>query len=425
MKLPEPRGPFSATVCALLNGTVPAHLTTGGVVDDPAADDDLQLALYLCYELHYRGIDGVDDRAEWDPKVLGFRAELEARFEMAVRELAVVAPSPHPIDVQLRSDFAHMRLLSLEPRAGANGKVAGVHAGVFAARNEHVVIADDDVRYDIGSLAALAAALAEADLVLPQNHFAGPARWHSIWDTGRTLLARSVGHDYPGTLALRRTWFMRAGGYGDGSLFENLELIRTVRASGGVVRWRPDIYVPRVAPTSSTFWSQRIRQAYDDLAQPGKLFAMLAIVPACAVVVRRCPRYLVIGLVGVIGAAEMGRRRHGGAQRFSVVASLGAPVWVLERAVCAWIAVWVRLFRGGVKYRDGRLRKAATPSRALRRRFHPARTPLRAHRRTMVSPGTVRTGRAPPHLGGPVSRVHPRPSVRSALERGTVRHGTS
>ena len=123
MKLPEPRGPFSATVCALLNGTAPAHRTTDTIVDDPAADDDLQLALYLCYELHYRGIDGVDDRAEWDPKVLGFRAELEARFERAVRELAVVTPSPHPIDVQLRALIADADGPSVSSFLGREGSV--------------------------------------------------------------------------------------------------------------------------------------------------------------------------------------------------------------------------------------------------------------------------------------------------------------
>ena len=44
---------------------------------DPLADEDLQLALYFCYELHYRGFDGVDERWEWDPGLLAFRARLE------------------------------------------------------------------------------------------------------------------------------------------------------------------------------------------------------------------------------------------------------------------------------------------------------------------------------------------------------------
>jgi hypothetical protein len=54
-------------------------------VDDPLGDDDLHLALFLAYALHYRGLPGVDDRREWDPSVLAFRAALEEVFEGALR----------------------------------------------------------------------------------------------------------------------------------------------------------------------------------------------------------------------------------------------------------------------------------------------------------------------------------------------------
>ena len=40
---------------------------------DPLADEDLQLALYCCYELHYRGLPGVDERWEWSPSLLALR----------------------------------------------------------------------------------------------------------------------------------------------------------------------------------------------------------------------------------------------------------------------------------------------------------------------------------------------------------------
>jgi hypothetical protein len=47
--------------------------------------DDLQLALYLCYELHYRGFAGVAADREWDPELLRTRAALEHRFLTALR----------------------------------------------------------------------------------------------------------------------------------------------------------------------------------------------------------------------------------------------------------------------------------------------------------------------------------------------------
>ena len=60
--------------------------------DDPLGDDDLQLTLYCCYELHYRGFSDVSDDVEWDPEVLRFRRELEGRFEDALRNC--IQPSP-------------------------------------------------------------------------------------------------------------------------------------------------------------------------------------------------------------------------------------------------------------------------------------------------------------------------------------------
>lgn len=48
--------------------------------------EDLQAALYICYELHYRGFDDVADAWEWNPDLLGFRAELEKVFLTYLRE---------------------------------------------------------------------------------------------------------------------------------------------------------------------------------------------------------------------------------------------------------------------------------------------------------------------------------------------------
>ena len=57
-----------------------------GTTTDAVLDDDLQLALFLLYELHYRGLDGVDDRWEWAPDLLRLRGELEETFEAALAD---------------------------------------------------------------------------------------------------------------------------------------------------------------------------------------------------------------------------------------------------------------------------------------------------------------------------------------------------
>ncbi|MFB7599208.1 iron-containing redox enzyme family protein [Streptomyces sp. NPDC056160] len=88
-ELPCARGPLSAAVRAYLRGTrpLPRPEEAGGAAP---YGDDLQLALYLCYELHYRGFAGVAAEREWDPPLLGVRAALEHRFLTALRADATV-----------------------------------------------------------------------------------------------------------------------------------------------------------------------------------------------------------------------------------------------------------------------------------------------------------------------------------------------
>jgi hypothetical protein len=247
-----------------------------------------------------------------------------------------------------------------------NGKVHGVLTGLRHITSPAVVIADDDVRYEPEALRGSLEALDDADLVRPQNYF-DPLPWHAEWDTARTLLNRALGADFPGTLIVRTATIRRAGGYDGDVLFENLELIRTIEAVGGRCVHRPDIYVRRLPPTTSHFLGQRVRQAYDEFARPARMAAQLAIVPALAILAARRRLTTIAGLAAAaVTVAESGRRRAGGRAHFPAAASWCAPAWLLERGVCAWLALRLRV-RGGVRYAGGRLVRAATPMRELRR----------------------------------------------------------
>ncbi|POX54456.1 hypothetical protein C3489_13350 [Streptomyces sp. Ru71] len=83
-RLPSARGPLSGAVLDHLLGTGPLPASEAVAGADPYGDD-LQLALYLCYELHYRGFAGVPADREWDPDLLRARAALEHRFLAALR----------------------------------------------------------------------------------------------------------------------------------------------------------------------------------------------------------------------------------------------------------------------------------------------------------------------------------------------------
>ena len=92
--LPGARGPLSRAVIELATSQAPPSTAPApaGVPDD-GWDEDHQLALYLCYELHYRGFAGVDAAWEWDPGLLGLRGQLEQAFLRSLRaELGSVPP---------------------------------------------------------------------------------------------------------------------------------------------------------------------------------------------------------------------------------------------------------------------------------------------------------------------------------------------
>jgi hypothetical protein len=113
-----------------------------------------------------------------------------------------------------------------------------------------------------------------------------------------------------------------------------------------------------------------MRQAYDELANPLRLASFLSIVPAVGLLGAR-KRVATIALTAVasVALAEIGRRRAHGRRVFPAPVSLFAPLWLLERGVCIWIALAARALRGGVRYGDSRIRVAAHSRAQLRRRL--------------------------------------------------------
>jgi hypothetical protein len=114
MHLPSARGPLSESLADDLSTRPALSARTlenaARLADAPAApltDDDLQLSLAICYELHYRGFEEVDEEWEWNPELIRVRSTLERLHLTALRGLVGPVPvTDEPIERQLAAAIA-------------------------------------------------------------------------------------------------------------------------------------------------------------------------------------------------------------------------------------------------------------------------------------------------------------------------------
>jgi len=128
LRLPGSRGAVSrALLDALVRDPHTVDPPDAPIPADPLADEDLQLALYLCYELHYRGLPGVSDEWEWEPSLLALRQQLEARFEAGLLDVLGApegAVAAEDMDVVLREVEAADEAPSLSRHLERDGTLA-------------------------------------------------------------------------------------------------------------------------------------------------------------------------------------------------------------------------------------------------------------------------------------------------------------
>ena len=103
MKAPSARGPVSSKLLTVMARTPRVDTEAAAALQEAAVrqlsstadvivDEDLQLTLFCLYELHYGGIEGVDERWEWNPGLITVRQLLEDAFEDALRAAVDLPP---------------------------------------------------------------------------------------------------------------------------------------------------------------------------------------------------------------------------------------------------------------------------------------------------------------------------------------------
>jgi hypothetical protein len=132
------RGPICELIADLLSAVSADAATSSellattfervSAVADPLADDDLQLALYVCFELHYRSFPDLDPAWEWNPVLLAVRGLLEKAFLQRLE--SEINSRMDPVDPETVGD------LLFELEAGDSGVSLSRHLEIEAGIEE-------------------------------------------------------------------------------------------------------------------------------------------------------------------------------------------------------------------------------------------------------------------------------------------------
>lgn len=292
-----------------------------------------------------------------------------ARYLQRLRELGcevlVIDGSPEEVFAQHAGSWsAHCRHEPVDRRFGyLNDKVNGIHTGVERASREKIILADDDIRYTEPSIAQIVQLLDEFDVVRPQN-FLAPLPWWARMEVARMLINRATLRtgDYPGTCAFRRSIMLAFGHYDGDVLFDNEELIRHFARQGASINYALDLFVRKRPPRFRKWIEQRARQAYEDFPLRVKTAIFFGLLPfgllAFMIGGPVGGGAFLGGLIGIaIGLSLAGRARGRAAEFFPFSVCFFAPLWIVERTLSTYWALYWFVRRGGYPFGEKLLTK--------------------------------------------------------------------
>lgn len=239
-----------------------------------------------------------------------------------------------------------------------NDKVNGIHTGVESALSEKIILADDDIRYTAADLAKMSELLDRFEMVRPQN-FLAPLPWWARLESARMLINRATLRtgDYPGTCAFRRSTMLRIGHYDGDVLFDNEEIVRHFARAGAAIDYAIDFFVQKRPPALRKWKEQRPRQAYEDFGLRAKtaFFLALPIALLASAVFGGFVGLLfcvVIIAIFAIALACAGGARGEATEFIPSWICLYAPLWICERCLSTYWAIYWYFRHGGYPFGD-------------------------------------------------------------------------
>ncbi|HEX8411993.1 MAG TPA: hypothetical protein VF883_24300 [Thermoanaerobaculia bacterium] len=227
----------------------------------------------------------------------------------------------------------------------ADGGIDIVRAASAHAVCEKVIVAAEDIRYTPEAIGQLCDLLDLHEVVEPQDYL-DPMPWWGGIDAGRILLHRGIEPqpDHGATFGFRRGALRALRALGPATSAETQA--RRLAAVGAEVYPAADVFVRREPGALSEWVSARPRLAGDDFTLPVKTVFFFSLVPLLFVLallggVKLAGSYAsVIAFASVVLAV---RGRAGAAPFFPMRACFFAPLWVLERSVSVYWALFRKL----------------------------------------------------------------------------------
>ncbi|MEA2164930.1 MAG: hypothetical protein QOK37_3057 [Thermoanaerobaculia bacterium] len=227
-----------------------------------------------------------------------------------------------------------------------SGAIDPIRAAIDFSNCDKVIVADQNVRYDDQAIGQICALLDHHEVVEPQDYFA-PLPWWSGIEAGRMLVHRGVDPlpDHGVTFGMRK-WSVRGLRTIDAACTNGDDPVRRLASQGADVFSACDVFVRRLPPILGEWFRDRPRQADDDFALPVKSAFFFALLPTMALLSILGGARLAGGYAGAVACAAMVlaiRGRMGASPFFPLRACLSAPLWIVERSVSVYWALFRKL----------------------------------------------------------------------------------
>ena len=229
------------------------------------------------------------------------------------------------------------------------GSIDVLRAAATLAACEKVIVAAEDVRYTPEAIGQLCDLLEMHEVVEPQDYL-DPLPWWGGIEAGRILVHRGIEPqpDHGATFGFRRSAVrgLRTLGAGDVLLRSENDQTRRLAAAGAEVFPASHVFVRRQPGALDEWLGQRPRVAGDDFALPVKSAFFFSLVPVLLLLATLGGFQLAGGYAGVIAFTSIAlamRGRSGAGAFFPLRACLYAPLWVFERSVSVYWALFRKL----------------------------------------------------------------------------------